>query len=157
MSRVADALFWDGVYVNITMFALFNGCNFTPDLKFEESCVRPIKEVHPFKLIDEEGVVGNRSLFVFDICLNSFPENLEAYLRFCFDQALSSGADFAWFELSAGFDFRQMLNPEEAASVYGFAAKGNEHEFALEDNRLTSAEWQDCIRLQRERLKIYKK
>lgn len=145
MSRVVEAICWDGVYVTLGMYTVFRQEPDSAALQFCFDAIKPIKPVKPFRLDDELQILGGRPVIHYEIRLANVPEHLEQYLGFCLRNAFESGANCSWFGFEGSFDFEHILTTDIADQIYGICGTSGDLKIALEDSVLLSDEWRETV------------
>lgn len=144
MITLRDALLWDRVYANFCMYSLFYHDVEDNIIDFSFPGGIPVREVRPFELIDDAGLLGGRRLFVYDIRLSHIPDRLEECLSLWLSRSLDKQAICAWFQFEGGFNFERLLHPDDAESVYAIALSSVKR-LAIDDATRSSAPWRSFI------------
>lgn len=145
MSIVEEAVCWDGCYAEVLLYGMFSGNYKENSIDFDMDAIRPLKKVKPYNLIDEIGVINGNRLDLFSIRLKSYPEKIDKYLNFLFNQLYEVGALASWTMFDGAFHYEYLLTSDVADQIYGFQINGHETMLALEDNIIKSTQWSSEI------------
>lgn len=154
MANIIESLCWDGIYVDITMFALFPQGKTIPIIQFDTEVIKPNKTSKPYELIDEFEIINSQRLVIYDIRLDSNSSALEEFLAHCLNQAINFGAKFAWLELSDTFNIVELFSPKKSQSIYGYFDGKTSPIIRLDDIRIKKNAWANLIKQQRHQLGI---
>lgn len=100
----------------------------------------------PFALVDEDGEwLPDHGCTVVGVRFATTPADVDAVVRGWLEAALDAGALFAWCAFDASFDFRHILDPDAADSVYAVAIPGR-IVLALDDDERRSTRWAQTLR-----------
>jgi hypothetical protein len=145
-SRVVDAICWDGVYANICIYAVFEmelKPNFHVDFSSAECALARVYE--PIVLEDEDFKLGKRKTYLFEIQLDTIPNDFVKYLEDCVARLVKNNAECVWFAFDGAFDFDQLFTYGVADQYYCVYHRATGLFTALTDSQLTSSDWREKI------------
>lgn len=152
MSKVTDALAWDGVCVAVCIYAVYEAGSVPPEFPCFSRDGVPFKAAASFRLEDEMEVLGGRNLVCYEVKLFELPADLGGYLDFCAAAVFCTGASFVWMAFEGGFDFEHLLTDDVADQIYFACAAGGSSVMALDDAILQSLGWRSEIAQKRREL-----
>lgn len=142
MGTLTDALLWSGSGATLSLF-LITASELVPRLELSWKEYRPTR-IRTYSLEDEAGVLGGRRVIEYDALFNKLPPNLDRYLTSCLYEAMSQGAEAAWFGFEGSFDFEYLLAPEIALQIYALADSAGVA-VAVEGDVLGSDAWRERV------------
>lgn len=139
MGIIADALAWEGSKTTLSLFIIAKE---QPLSEFNNSSIFASLCAKSYVLEDDGGSLY-KSVLEYDFILDKMPPNLDKILEKCLCDALSAGADVAWFAFEGSFDFQYILTAETANQTY---AVGDAFGVCVaSDSILMSKAWRERI------------
>ena len=142
MGTVTDALLWSGSGATLSLF-LITKSEVVPRLELSWKEHRPTR-IRTYSLEDAAGVLGGRRAIEYDAMFDQLPPDLDRYLSSCLYEAMSYGAEAAWFGFEGSFDFEYLLAPEIATQIYALADSAGVA-IAVEGDVLGSDAWRERV------------
>jgi hypothetical protein len=149
MRTVTDALLWSGSGATLSLF-LITKSELVPRLELSWKEYRPTR-VRTYSLEDAAGLLGGRRVIEYDAVFDTLPPDLDRYLTSCLCEAMSHGAEAAWFGFEGSFDFEYLLAPEIAPQIYALADSAGVA-VAVEGDVLGSDAWRERVGEARNRI-----
>ena len=151
MSKVIDSICWNGVNAQILIYAAWPSGISPKRLDFNSRDGLGSAVFNPFCLQDEQHVVKNYSLALYELSLEQIPDAFEEHLRIYLEVGIQSGASIVWMMFEGMFEFGDILGPSWADSVYGIHSTWIEKPMiALDDFEISSEQWKALISAHRE-------
>jgi hypothetical protein len=119
MSRLIDAISWDGQTVSLILVGLWpHGTQ--PQLSAPTGVTAP-DEIRRYELEDSQGFTPDFHCVELDLVFSSLPDDVEQVVNAWLRVAVDSGATLTWFAFEGSFDFEHLLTPDVADQVFGVA------------------------------------
>lgn len=148
MSKVVDAINWDGIFTNILLYAAWKKPNKPSPLHFEIQGERESITIDPFVLDDETNHFPEYSIALYELRLQKNPPNFEETLRSILTASNVPGVSISWMMYDGIFSYDRLFDDVFASSIYGISSKLTGGAIlTLEDDIIESEQWKSLIRI----------
>lgn len=152
MSRVLDAIAWDGVTPVVSLF-LITAAQDAPDLAsaWENDSVKLIKN---YRLEDDRNTSNLPVVLEIDFELEAIPVGIKQDLESCLQLACDAPGSVAWLAFEGSFHFDHILTDTVADQIYGICATGDSPLVVLDDGPAGQAALRERMHAYRSRLRL---
>ncbi|WP_184921613.1 hypothetical protein [Saccharothrix ecbatanensis] len=151
VNDVLDALRWSGYEAMINVY-LLTDLDSSPDPDFTTDSWEP-DSVWCFPLDDEDNVIGDLSVFMYDLLFKVLPTGAPDYLHEVLRRASEEGR-MAWLGFEGYFYIDRLLTDDVASQIYGVCGHGGTPHVALDRRELVDPAWIETIRRHRRMLDL---
>jgi hypothetical protein len=130
MSRVREALHWDGFNARVSLFLVTRSDTEIDFSQAWEDCPQRV-ELH--RLVDDSDPGRIRIVYEYDFDFDTLPVNLTPQLEACMGTACRNPGSVAWLAFEGSFHFDHLLTNDVADQVYGLCAHGDVPLVVVED------------------------
>jgi hypothetical protein len=149
MSRVREALHWDGFHPRVSLF-LVSGSD--AEIDFSPAWEDLPQQVKLYRLVDDSDPGLIRVVHEYDFDFDTLPVNLTPQLEACMSTACRHPGSVAWLAFEGSFHFDHLLTDDVADQVYGLCAHGDVPLVVVEDEPESKALLEERLADYRDRL-----
>ncbi len=131
MTRVLDALRWDGITPVVSMFVV-SPSQVTADLAGMWH-VDELQSLETYRLEDDRQGTNSTPVHEYDFQLATLPADLQQRLENCLRAACEIPGSVAWLAFEGSFHFDHLLTEDVAGQIYGVCASGESPVVVLDD------------------------
>jgi hypothetical protein len=122
MSRVREALHWDGFNPRVSLFVVSRG---EVEIDFSRSWTDRPKRIEVYRLVDDEEPKSISVVYEYDFDFDTLPVDLAPQLESCLSVACQNPGSVAWLAFEGSFHFEHLLTDDVADQIYGLCAYGD--------------------------------
>jgi hypothetical protein len=122
MSRVREALHWDGFSPRVSLFLVSRS---RTEIDFFQAWEDRPRQVKLYRLMDDSDPGRIRVVYEYDFDFDTLPVNLTPQLEACMRTACQNPGSVAWLAFEGSFHFDHLLTDDVADQVYGLCAYGD--------------------------------
>jgi hypothetical protein len=130
MSRVREALHWDGFSPRVSLFLVSRS---DTEIDFLQAWQDRPRQVELYRLVDDSDPGRIRVVHEYDFDFDTLPVNLTSQLEACMSTACRNPGSVAWLAFEGSFNFDHLLTDDVADQVYGLCAHGDVPLVVVED------------------------
>lgn len=145
MSIIKDAICWDGISAKLYLYVVSPGVEPLGVLELQLEDMIPTQIVGPYLLQDEANSLLGRTVALYELTLEAYPQELKAYLAHCSAVAIAGGAAFVWFALNGSFEVEQGMRRDGARDVYFLQPSGGVLSKAIDDEVRAGDGWAQVV------------
>lgn len=149
MSRVRDALHWDGTSPRVSLFLASDG---DPEIDFESAWTDPPARIERYDLVNDAEPGRAKVVYEYDFDFETLPTDLVPQLEACLRTACRTPDSVAWLAFEGSFHFDHLLTDDIFDQIYGVCAFEESPLVVVDDNAVLSALLQERMADYRERL-----
>jgi hypothetical protein len=131
LSRVLDAIHWDGTTPMVSLF-LVTSAEEAPDLTTAWGVDAP-RQARAYRLEDDRPSATLPIVHEYDFEFETLPAGLEHDLKSCLHAACQRAGSVAWLAFEGSFHFDHILTTDVADQIYGICAFGDSALVVLDD------------------------
>lgn len=149
MSRVREALHWDGFNPRVSLFLVSGG---DTEIDFSQAWEDRPRQVELYRLVEDSDPGRIRVVHEYDFDFDTLPVDLTPQLQACLSTACRAAGSVAWLAFEGSFHFDHLLTDDIADQVYGLCAHGDAPLVVVEDEPESKALLKKRLAGYRERL-----
>jgi len=150
MSRIVDAIHWDGTTPMVSLFVVSSAQGATDFAGvWGDQVPRRIKT---YRLVDDRPGANSPLVYEHDFEFELLPADLKLHLESCLRVACERAGSVAWLAFEGSFHFDHLLTESVADQIYGVCASGDSPLVLLDDDPIARAAVRERMRAYRSRL-----
>ena len=144
MSRVIEAIHWDGVAPTVSIFGV-SPADIAPKIDLVASPeFDGLTAIRVYEMEDDECRLGSARIFQFDLQFESLPTELEEFLTDRLDRLCKEHFLVSWLGFEGSFHYDHLLTEDAIDQVYGICIKGQRPVVCLDDESSCRKSLEEC-------------